>query len=424
MFVTIIAPGSRGDVQPYIALGCGLMAAGHRVCIVSSQNFNDLVTGYGLTFVAMGGDVEAAGILQQGLVEKGNMLKILAEMGRLAEDGAVQAAQGASIACQGADVVIGGLGGLFTGVAVAEKLGIPFILALYFPFTPTAEFPNALLPLPAARLPRWSYKLSHILAQQMMWQSFRGADNLARRRVLSMPPAPWAGPFGVLHRQRSLTLYGYSAHVVPRPGDWPDFAHVTGYWFSDPPAGWEAPADLLAFLQAGPPPVYVGFGSMHNRDPEAVAELVLQALARTGQRGVLSAGWGGLRKADLPDTVYEAGSMPHGWLFPRMAAVVHHGGAGTTAAGLRAGVPSIVIPFFGDQPFWGRRVCELGVGPQAIPRRQLTAENLADAIHRAVTDREMQVRASALGRQIEAEDGVACAVDLIERYVAGMQGGR
>jgi UDP:flavonoid glycosyltransferase YjiC (YdhE family) len=153
---------------------------------------------------------------------------------------------------------------------------------------------------------------------------------------------------------------------------------------------------------------------MVNRKPEETTDLVLQALARAGQRGVLSSGWGGLKKEDLPETVFMIGSMPHSWLFPQMAAVVHHGGAGTTAAGLRAGIPAIVTPYFGDQPFWGQRVYELGVGPRPIPRQRLTADRLAESIRCAVTDMAMREKAARLGERIRAENGIARAVEVIE----------
>jgi UDP:flavonoid glycosyltransferase YjiC (YdhE family) len=172
----------------------------------------------------------------------------------------------------------------------------------------------------------------------------------------------------------------------------------------------------MAFLAAGAPPVYIGFGSMANRSPQKVAHLVPEALELSGQRGILAAGWGGLAQANLPDHIFALDAIPHAWLFPRVAAVVHHGGAGTTAAGFRAGVPSILVPFTGDQPFWARRVTELGVGPQPIPRRKLTAERLASAIAAATTDQNMRARAAALGERIRAEDGVARAIEMIESF--------
>jgi sterol 3beta-glucosyltransferase len=411
--ITLIAPGSRGDVQPYVALGAGLKQAGHTVRLLTSQDFQELVTTYDLDFCDLGGNMQTVAQGMQGLLEQGNFLKILASMGDAAQQLAAQAARSGLAACQDADLLIAGLGGLFVGHALAEKLDIPLIQAYYFPVTPTREFPNALVPLPPVRLPAWANRLSHHLAQQMLWQNFRAADNIARRDILRMPPAPFWGPFGA--QQKQMILYGYSPQVLPPPSDWADFVHVTGYWFLEPPTGWEPPTELVAFLQAGPPPVYIGFGSMVNRKPEETTDLILQALARTGQRGVLSSGWGGLQQRDLPETVMMIGSVPFNWLFSQMAAVVHHGGAGTTSLGLWAGVPSIVVPFMGDQPFWGRRVYELGVGPHPIPRRHLTAERLAEAIHCAVTDTALRARAAHLGECIRVEDGVAQAIALIEQ---------
>jgi UDP:flavonoid glycosyltransferase YjiC (YdhE family) len=412
MKIIIIAAGTRGDVQPYVALGKGLKQAGHTVRVLAPRDFHELITAYGLEFVDMGHTAENS--VAQGqfndTVEQGNLLKILAATGRGAEQLARQAAVSGMTACQGMDLIVAGLGGLFISLALAEKLGIPLLQAHLMPLTPTREFPSVLTPLPA-----WMNRLSHRLTQQMIWQMCRAADYRARTEVLQMAPSPFFGSFDALRQPTQPTLYGYSPQVLPRPKDWDASIHVTGYWFLDPPAGWGPPADLLDFLQAGPPPVYIGFGSMPSRKPAETTALVLQALARSGQRGVLSSGWGGLKRDDLPETVFMIGSMPHSWLFPRMAAVVHHGGAGTTAAGLCAGVPSIVTPFFGDQPFWGRRVYALGVGPEPIPRQRLTVERLAEAIRRAVSDADMRSRAARLGERIRAEDGVAQAVAVIEQ---------
>lgn len=413
--ITIIAPGSRGDVQPYVALGVGLKDAGHTVRILTAQDFHDLVTMYGLEFRDMGGNMQAVAQEMQSLLEQGNFLKILASMGKTAEQLVSQVSRSGMTACQDADLIIAGPGGLFVGAALAEKLDIPFIQAFYFPFTPTREFPNALAPLPPLRLPGIINRLSHHLAQQMLWQNYRAADNKARRDILQIPPAPFWGPFAKLRQQKQPVLYGYSPQVLPPPTDWEDFIHVTGYWFLPSPPQWTPPADLVRFLEAGPPPVYVGFGSMVNRDPQETTRLVVEALARAGQRGVLSAGWGGLQREALPETVLMIDAVPFNWLFPQMAAVVHHGGAGTTSIGLWAGVPSIITPFMGDQPFWGRRVYELGVGPQPIPRRRLTTERLTAAIERAISDAAMRERAVRLGERIRTEDGITQAVEIIER---------
>lgn len=415
MQITIIAGGSRGDVQPYVALGKGLKEAGHRVRILTSDDFHHLVTDYGLDFFTTGGNAQAVAQSLQALLERGDMLKILSHMSRASQQQASQAAELGLVACQGSDLILGGLAGLFSGLALSEKLRIPFMQAYLVPFTATREFPSALTPLPQTALTRWANKLSHRVTQQIMWQSFRSADNKARNQVLQMEPASFWGPFSSMARQKRPVLYGYSPQVLPHPRDWDVSLHVTGYWFLEPSPGWESPTDLMHFLQSGPPPIYIGFGSMISSKPEETADLVLQALARTGQRGVFYAGWGGLKKEQLPESVHMTGSIPHTWLFPHMAAVVHHGGVGTTAAGLAAGIPSIVTPFFADQPFWGQRVYELGVGPKPIARRRLTVDNLAEAIDRAVSDREMRKKAAVLGERIRAENGITQAVTIIEQ---------
>ncbi len=417
MRVAIIAPGSRGDVEPYVALGVGLQEAGHGVRLVTHEDFCSFVTSHGLSFWPIKGKVQdiAQSDAMRERIEGGNFLAILSQMAKEAQRGALRLAQAGLAACQGMDLVLAGVGGLFVGLALAEKLDLSFLQAYYIPFTPTGAYPSFLLP----KLPSWTggalNRLSYHLARQVMWQPFRSADKLAREEVLGLPPAPFWGPYRASRFHEGPILYGYSPSVIPKPPDWGDRIHVTGYWVLDPPADWAPPPALTTFLEAGPPPVYVGFGSMSSRDPERTADLILQALARTQQRAIILAGWGGLRATDLPESVFMLDSAPFSWLFPRTAAVVHHGGAGTTAAGLRAGVPSIVIPFFGDQPYWGQRVAQLGVGPEPIPRRRLTVERLAGAIERAVTDQTMRRRAADLGAEIQAEDGVARAVTVIEQ---------
>jgi UDP:flavonoid glycosyltransferase YjiC (YdhE family) len=203
---------------------------------------------------------------------------------------------------------------------------------------------------------------------------------------------------------------------MPPPSDWNAVTHVTGYWHLPPERDWQPPADLLDFLDGGAPPVYIGFGSMVSADPTAKARLIVDAVTQAGLRAVLATGWGALDAGELPDSIHVLQEAPHEWLFPRMAAVVHHGGAGTTAAGLTAGKPSIICPFIADQPFWGRRVEQLGVGPAPIPQGKLSAARLADALKVAVSDAGMRERAAALGDKLRAEDGVANAVGLVKRY--------
>ena len=417
MQIAILASGSRGDVQPYVALGKGLQAAGHEIRLVTHEDFRTLVQSHGLAFWPVKGSVQAVAQSPEmrERIEKGRFLALLAQMAQAAKQGAIHMAEGSLAACQDVDLIVAGIGGLYTGLALAQKFGIPLLQAHYAPFTPTRTFPAVLFPT----LPSWSggslNRLSHHLFRQVMWQSFRSADKVARQQVLGLPPAPFWGPYHAAPIRDMPVLYGYSPSVLPPPPDWGASTHVTGYWFLDEAEAWTPPPALVAFLQAGPPPVYVGFGSMAHRRPEETASLVLRSLAQAKQRAILLSGWSGMQEIQTPDSVFVIDSVPHAWLFPRVAAVVHHGGAGTTAAGLRAGVPSIVIPFFGDQPFWGQRVAQLSVGPAPIPRKKLTVERLARAIHRAVTDPEMRQRAAQLGARIRAEDGIARAVAIVEQ---------
>lgn len=415
MHIAILALGSRGDVQPYVALAKGLQQAGHSVRLLAPENFAALAAGHSLDFRPMRGDVQAVAESpeMQALLEKGNFLAINAHTARLAKEAALHWAEDGLVACQDVELIVAGIGGLHAGVALAEKLGVPFVEAPVVPFSPTAAFPGALFPPGVAKLGGIANRLSHHAVRQLMWQGFRAADSAARREVLGLPPAPFFGPDRALRGAVQPVLCGVSPSVIPKPADWGPHQHMTGYWFLEADAGWTPPSDLTEFLAAGPPPVAIGFGSMSNRKPEEVTRLLVAAVERAGARAVLLSGWQGMRTADLPDSILMLKSAPHDWLFPRMAAVVHHGGAGTTAAALRAGVPSLVVPFFGDQPFWGRRVAELGVGPAAIPRKKLTAENLAAAITQMLSDSEMNRRAAALGARIRAEDGVGRAVQIL-----------
>jgi sterol 3beta-glucosyltransferase len=417
MRIAIIASGSRGDVEPYVALGRGLQAAGHVVRLVTHRDFESLVTAHGVAFWPVEGSVRDVAESMAALIENGNFLAILAQMGKEAQRGALAFAGAGLAACQGMDLIVAGIGGVFVGIAIAEKLGLPLLQAYYIPFTPTSAYPAFVVPKPPSLLGTLPNRPSYQVARQMMWQPFRSADKAARREVLDLPAAPFFGPFGSECVQGQPILYGYSPAVIPPPADWGADIHVTGYWFLDPAEDWTPAPALADFLAAGPPPVYVGFGSMSSRNPEATANLILDALARTGQRGIIHAGWGGLQRTDLPGSVRMVDGVPFSWLFPRVAAVVHHGGAGTTSAGLRAGVPSVVVPFFGDQPYWGQRVADLGIGPAPIPRKKLTAERLAQAIQTAVTDETMHGRAVDLGKKIRAEDGVAAAVAVVGQMV-------
>jgi sterol 3beta-glucosyltransferase len=236
---------------------------------------------------------------------------------------------------------------------------------------------------------------------------YRSPINQFRKSVLDLPPAKGEN---ILRGKPITKLYAYSEAVVPRPADWDESSVVTGYWFLDAPANWQPDPQLVRFLQEGSMPVYIGFGSMFIGGGKHKTEIAIQALRLAGQRGILATGWGGLTADSSSKDIFVLDSIPHDWLFPKVATIVHHGGAGTTGAAIRAGKPQIICPFVGDQFFWGRRVADLGVAPSPIPQTILTAERLADAMKYAVTNANLQQRALSIGETIRAENGVERAV--------------
>lgn len=283
---------------------------------------------------------------------------------------------------------------------IAEKLGRPAVLVSPLPgFTPTRAFPSPLLPF--ASLGPLN-RLSHALAIRGGAQLFARELRAFRAMELGMP---WRDP-----SPPSATLYAHSAHLVPAADDYGADVTVTGAFFLE--ETWSMPADLERFLGAGPPPVYVGFGSMPGIDADAFTRLVVQALERTGDRGLLAVGGGALALGALPPSVFAVGAAPHDRIFPLVRAAVHHGGAGTTVASLRAGRPTVICPFFGDQPFWGRRVHALGLGPAPLPRRSVTVTRLAEAIAATKEPRTVE-RAAAMGAQIRAERGLERATEIL-----------
>ena len=420
MNFTMIAAGTRGDVQPPIALGRALKARGHSVRLFASVNFRGWIEAHGLEAADTGVNIQELMESEGGVawVEKGhNPLVQAREMKRLLDDVGWELVWDAWEACQGADAIFTSFTSDTPGTAMAEKLGVPQISA---PLQPALfatrdgwAVPNTPL---SNRRSLFNLLFGKVFIEPYPWQMF-GDLTVRLRRELGLPPQ--SARENLANRREILTLNAYSPHVVPQPPEWPSNFHTTGYWFQEEKSAWEPPADLAAFLEGGPPPVYIGFGSMTGRAPRRTTELVQEALVRSGQRAIVAAGWAGLGEMRVPETVYQLESAPHSWLFPRMAAVVHHGGAGTTAAGLRAGVPTLIVPHIVDQPFWGQRVFDLGVGPRSLPRHKLTAAKLARGIEIAVTDSGIRQRASALGAKIRAEDGIGTAVRLIEGRLGG-----
>lgn len=423
MHITILTIGSRGDVQPLTALGVGLQRAGHRVRCATHREFAPLVAEQGLEFAPIDANPRALLDSDAGrawIAAGRNPITFMRGFTRLAAPLLASVLDAAWQACQSTDAIIyNALGASFTfaGLHVAEKLGVPYVGAVLWPHSRTRAFPAIMLPTGGHSLGPLN-KPSHLVAEQLFWQPFRRGVNRWRRDHLALPPLPVFGPYRHLQQAHVPVLCGYSPMVVPPPADWPAWHPITGYWFLNRPTSWQPPTDLRDFLAAGPPPVYIGFGSMTVRSQEEHTALIVQALKHAGQRGILAAGWSGVGHGAASDDVFVVTEVPHDWLFPQMAAVVIHGGAGTTAAALRAGVPTVVAPFYGDQPFWGQRIAALGVGPPPLPQHELSVARLAATIRRVTTDATMQARAGEVGHHIRAEDGVARAVAAFDRFVA------
>ncbi len=419
MKLTILTAGSRGDIQPYIALGVGLKAAGYSVCLATHANFEASARSRGLEFFPVAGDPQTLLGQKNGqfwVASGQNPFAFMRRLAELAEPLMQQMLDDFWRACQDCDAIIFSVLGSSAAVSIAEKTGLPIYPAYLQHVHPTWNYPSQFA-IPLAGFGGLYNRLTYILAEQILWPFMGPLINQWRVERLGLPAFSFSGPVGGQPRPDYPFLYGISPWVVPKARDWSADIHMTGYWFLDRPADWQPPGDLVDFLAAGPPPVYVGFGSMTDRNMTEMTETVLDALARTRQRGLLLTGWGGLSSADLPDEVFKIEAAPHDWLFPQVAAVVHHGGAGTTAAGLRAGKPSVLIPFFADQHFWAWRVAQLGAGPSPISRKKLSARRLAAAINLATGDQAMREKAEALGRQIRAEDGVSSAVQILRRYL-------
>lgn len=417
MRVLILALGSRGDVLPYLVLGSALQAVGHRVRVATFATFAPLVAARQMAFHAIPGDPQhllqmAGGINADrslsGVVRLWRM--IAGSFGSLAESYVVALSDPN---LRATDLLINQLPGGIFGSDLAEALGIPLVLASVIPLTRTATMPA--MGFPALPVPGY-HRMTYRLAEQLVWQLFRGVIQRWRVQTLGLRHLPPLGPFAHLAHARVPVINGFSSYLVPRPPDWPAHVAITGPWLEsyDTQGPWHPPEDVVRFLAAGAPPVYVGFGSMTVADPAHLAALVVRALQRAGRRGIVHAGWAQLPYRDLPSTIMAVEPLPFDWLFPQLAAIVHHGGSGTTAVGFRAGVPTAVVPFGFDQYYWGERLHTLGVGAAPVPFRTLSEAQLAEAIT-AACQPTMQQRAAEFGARARAEDGVRTALTWIER---------
>lgn len=410
MRITLLTIGSHGDIQPYVALAKALIARGHAASVAGLSSGKDFVEKHSIPFRSLSGDVSE---IMRLLVGVGvGPFEYFQGLDRLLASGKECFLRDVSAVCEDADAIVYSLLGS-VAYHVAEKRNIPCFRSFIYPLDPTTEFPA----LTAPRLPLGGlYNRFTYAAGGYFWSRLTTRHLNGWRQEMGLKPVPpYHFPYRALNGRPIPTLYAFSSHLIPKPKSWKDYHHITGFWFLE--GEKHTPADdLLRFLESGSPPIYIGFGSMTGGSFREMQDVIVQSLARTGIRAVLFSGWGGLGNDDLPPYLFKVGFVPHEWLFQRVRAVVHHGGSGSTASGLRAGLPTLVVPFGIDQPFWGERVYRRGLGPRPIHRKNFTAERFSDAIVELVENVSMQNRARAFGALLRGEGGASNAVDIIEAY--------
>ena len=419
MKIVIFTIGTQGDARPFVALGQRLKALGHGVTIATDDRHAALITGGSLEHATLSSDFVELMSRQQGAMDKGQQLRATLGMRKaIIEWLPTWIAQGKA-AAEGADLIIGSGSGTVLAASIAEQQGTGFAQAQFFPMGPSRYIP----PLwPSPKKPLWgpaSLALG-LSVRFLLWRFQAGpANNI--RKALGLPRLPFFGPW-VLKEQRNRRhiLYAYSRHLLPQPPDWPqDQIAVTGNWFYEEASNWQPPQDLLDFLEFGPTPIYIGFGSMMHSKTKELARLFTDTIKATGQRAVILTGWGALdpqtiAEAGNPD-IYCAKSLPHDWLLPRVKLAITHGGAGTIAAAARVGIPQIILPFAADQPYWRYQTHQIGINPIMLDRKTLDRATLARAIELALGPQAV-ARAHALKQGMDQEDGINNAIDALRRW--------
>ncbi|XP_023553939.1 sterol 3-beta-glucosyltransferase UGT80A2-like isoform X2 [Cucurbita pepo subsp. pepo] len=409
--IVMLIVGTRGDVQPFVAIGKRLQDYGHRVRLATHSNFKEFVLTAGLEFFALGGDpkilagymVKNKGFLPSGPseipVQRNQMKEIIYSLLPACKEPDPET--GISF---NAEAIIANPPA-YGHTHVAEALKIPIHIFFTMPWTPTSEFPH-----PLSRVKQQAgYRLSYQIVDSLIWLGIRDMINDLRKKRLKLRPVTYLSGS---HASESSVPHGYiwSPHLVPKPKDWGPKVDVVGFCFLDLASSYEPPESLVNWLKAGDKPIYIGFGSLPVQEPAKMTQIIVKALELTRQRGIINKGWGGLGNLEEPkDFVYLLDNCPHDWLFLQCKAVVHHGGAGTTAAGLKAACPTTIVPFFGDQPFWGEQVHARGVGPSPIPVEEFSLNKLVDAIN-FMLDPTVKKSAVELAKAMENEDGVEGAV--------------
>jgi len=411
--VLILTFGTQGDIRPFVALAKGLRAAGHEAGVCTAEGFRNLVVGAGIDYVHMGN--EMLDLVQSEMPRMGGASDALRLVSRMSAAMRSALLDQWEAACEFRPSLLVYHPKMLGGLHIAERLQVPAVVSLPLPFlTPTRAFP---IPFIAhwpfgGSVNKLSYQFNRFTAV-----AYGGMINSFRRETLGLSAmSRWSDYLRFPDGRPVPVLYGFSSHVVPMPEDYPGHVHVTGYWFLDEPETWHPPAELADFLAAGEPPVYIGFGSMgFGKHAQTRGQIVVDAVEKARVRAVVATGWGGLQVGSVPDDVHVVEAVPHSWLFPRTVGVVHHGGAGTTAAGLLAGRPTLVCPVLGDQGFWAQRVKNLGVGPTPLPVRRLSVAGLADRLCMLRREGSYRSRAQAVSEELLLEDGVANAVRALEQ---------
>ncbi len=411
MRVLIVTAGTWGDVAPYTGLGVRLRTEGHEVALATHERFRQAVNAHGLAFRPLPVDPrqELASASGQGLARAVSPPVALARVARMARAFMPALATGVADAVrEGADVLLSSTLTDPMCAVLGEALGVANLGVYVQPIEPTAAFPPVVVG--ARSFGAYGNRLGARVLGAITDRIFGPAVG-GLRHELDLPARRLSGPLG-LPPGRTV-LHGFSPRVVPRPADWPEGHRVCGYWWPPTPPDWRPEPRLLDFLAAGPPPVLAGFGSFVESDAERLSTLLADALRRAKVRGIVQAGWSGLRVES--DDVLTVREVPHAWLFPKTAAVVHHAGAGTTAAALRAGVPAVPVPVQLDQHFWAGRVHALGVATRPLRYQRLTASRLADAITAATGAPALRARAHRVARELAGEDGAGAVAATLER---------
>jgi len=412
--ITILCAGSRGDFQPYVALALELRKSGKDVRIAGSRSFESFVRGFGIDYYPLRADIESLKVDPKLLQQAGsadNPLKMLLAFNKMKKYG-VYMTEEFYEACVGSELIVYHPG-VTIGYFAARQLNVPSVLASPFPLHKTEKYPSVIRYGRSASAPRRN-KLSYSMLQGMLWTASGGSVKSFWKQRFGRTPENFGRPYERHADSRYPALVSCSRFVFDRPDDWNENVHQHGYWFLDQPNDYVPPRELADFLLSGEKPVYIGFGSVSPRDrKDEIVRLIVEALKKSGVRGII----GGLGMIDgLPGNVIAVDQSSHAWLFPRTAAVCHHGGAGTTAEGFRAGVPSVIIPFSNDQFAWAHRAYDLGVGAPSLPFKQLTADKLAESIEYALRP-EVKARAEKLGGEIASENGAWACAEIIARLL-------